>query len=176
MEMMGKRLPYLAKYKAGADGSGKLSGVSLRIYCDSGFSYNESTADGAASRAKNCYIAKSWNIIPSAVLTNTPSNTYVRAPGSTQGHAIMENVMEHIAVEAGMDPLELRLKNMVPDPDHPLREIISELQESSDYQARKVEVANYNEENMWKKKGISIVPIKYRCARWWLLSCRCRWN
>ena len=52
--------------------------------------------------------AGSWQIVPNAVVTNTPSNTYCRAPGSTQGHAIIENIMEHVATAAGFDPLEFR--------------------------------------------------------------------
>ena len=52
--------------------------------------------------------AGKWQIVPNAVVTNTPSNTYCRAPGSTQGHAIIENIMEHIATAAGFDPLEFR--------------------------------------------------------------------
>ena len=70
MEMLGKRLPYLAKYKAALDSSGRLAGVGMRIYCDSGYSYNESTADNAARFARNVYKSRAWNIRPSAVLTD----------------------------------------------------------------------------------------------------------
>ena len=47
----------------------------MKIYCDSGYSFNESTADAAAKFARNVYISKTWNISPSAVLTDKPSNT-----------------------------------------------------------------------------------------------------
>ena len=55
MEMLGKRLPYLVKYKAGVDEDKKLTGVDMKLYCDSGYSFSESTADGAAVYAKNVY-------------------------------------------------------------------------------------------------------------------------
>ena len=48
----------ISRYRAGVDGSGKLTGVEIKIFCDSGYSYNESTADNAAAFAKNCYEAK----------------------------------------------------------------------------------------------------------------------
>ena len=56
MEMLGKRLPYLIKYKAGVDENNKLMGVDMKMYCDSGYSFSESTAEGAAVYAKNVYI------------------------------------------------------------------------------------------------------------------------
>ena len=56
MEMLGKRLPYLVKYKAAVDEDNKLTGVDMKLYCDSGYSFSESTADGAAVYAKNVYI------------------------------------------------------------------------------------------------------------------------
>ena len=40
------------------DQSGKMTGVKMNIYCDSGYSYNESTADTAASFARNVYKEK----------------------------------------------------------------------------------------------------------------------
>jgi hypothetical protein len=44
---------------------GKLLYVSAIVYCDCGFSYNESTSSTAAAFAKNCYKAVAWNIAPS---------------------------------------------------------------------------------------------------------------
>jgi len=105
MELMGKRFPYLTKYQvipffhqpnsiflidkflffqAGATTDGRLMFVSANIYCDCGFTYNEATSYAAAAFAKNCYTSANWNIRPINVLTNTPSNTYCRAPGTTQ--------------------------------------------------------------------------------------------
>ena len=98
---MGKRLPYLAKYKASVDKDKKLTGVNIKIFCDSGANYNESTADIAVGFAKSVYVrllnvdldnknistlcpSPVWRLSPMAVLTDTPSNTYCRAPGSTQ--------------------------------------------------------------------------------------------
>ena len=56
----------------------------MKLFCDCGFTFNQSTVDGAASHAQNIYAADHWKVIPVAVVTNTPSNTYVRAPGTTQ--------------------------------------------------------------------------------------------
>lgn len=46
--------------------------------------FNQPTVSEAARFAQSCYHSESWNIVPGAVVTNTASNTYVRAPGFTQ--------------------------------------------------------------------------------------------
>ena len=56
LEAVGKRLPYLAKYKASVDKDKKLTGVNIKIFCDSGANYNESTADIAVGFAKSVYV------------------------------------------------------------------------------------------------------------------------
>jgi len=58
--------------------------VGMRLYCDCGFTFNEATVFNAAPHAQNAYRAANWRVIPAAVVTNTASNTYVRAPGTTQ--------------------------------------------------------------------------------------------
>jgi xanthine dehydrogenase molybdopterin-binding subunit B len=70
--------------KAAISETGLLKSVDLRLYCDCGYRFNEATVDGAKRYAQNCYASENWQIVPNAVVTNTPSNTYCRAPGSTQ--------------------------------------------------------------------------------------------
>ena len=108
MAMKGKRLPYFAKYRAAAStATGLLKAVFIKEYCDCGYAFAEPTVEvtlevlypcltiegppevllllqTAAAFSQNCYSSPKWKIIPSAVLTNTPANTYVRSPGSTQ--------------------------------------------------------------------------------------------
>ncbi|XP_071749529.1 uncharacterized protein [Lepeophtheirus salmonis] len=173
MEMIGKRLPYLAKYKVVADkNSGKFLSVFMKIYCDAGAAFSEMTSGIAAYFAQNCYNSRRWRIIPSAVLTNTPVNAYCRAPGSTQGVAIIETVMDHLSHATGIDPLQIRRANFltIGDPlldktylkdSNPLDIMIGKMLESSNYTGRKKEIENFNKANKWVKKGISFNPTKY---------------
>lgn len=64
--------------------SKKLKAVGLRLYCDCGYRFNQATVSSATKFSKNVYRSENWNIVPNAVVTNTASNTYVRAPGTTQ--------------------------------------------------------------------------------------------
>ncbi|CAB4059677.1 XDH [Lepeophtheirus salmonis] len=173
MEMIGKRLPYLAKYKVVADkNSGKFLSVFMKIYCDAGAAFSEMTSGIAAYFAQNCYNSRRWRIIPSAVLTNTPVNAYCRAPGSTQGVAIIETVMDHLSNATGIDPLQIRRANFltIGDPlldktylkdSNPLDIMIGKMLESSNYTGRKKEIENFNKANKWVKEGISFNPTKY---------------
>ncbi len=53
MEVLGKRHPFLIKYKAAVDSNeGKLAFVSLNIYSDSGFSFYDDTSGLVAAWAK----------------------------------------------------------------------------------------------------------------------------
>ncbi len=51
------------------------------------------------------------------VLTNTPKVMAYRAPSSPQAIFGVESVLDEIALELGMDPLELRMKNAVEEGD-----------------------------------------------------------
>ena len=80
------------------------------------------------------------------MLTDKPSNTYLRAPGSTQGHAAIEHVMEHLAHKLEVDPLIFRMNNMVgrTEDKHPIREIMDKLMETSGFDKRKPEIEQFN--------------------------------
>lgn len=157
MEMLGKRLPYYAKYKVMVTPEGVLKSVGIKMYCDCGDNFNSPTVDMAKTFSQNCYHSEKWRVSPNAVLTNTPSNTYVRAPGTTQGHAIIETIMEHAAMELGMDPLEFRLKNILKKGDkllaggefedemNPVKILIEQVQNSSKFQERKSMIQEFNE-------------------------------
>ena len=82
---------------------------------------------------------------------------------------MIENVMEHLAHEIGMDPLEFRFKNLAPEAYFPtgqseaniLPDIINHIKVSSSYEQRKVEIEEFNAQNRWKKRGLSLVPMMY---------------
>jgi len=162
MESLGKRLPYLAKYSGSIDDSGLLTSIDCDMYCDPGFTFNEPTSWIAVYYAQGLYNSKAFKLKPLTVKTNTPSNTFCRAPGSTQGHAIMENIMEHLAFESGTDPLVFRLKNMVESG----QEVVARVRTSSDYDRRKREIEQHNKDNLWTKRGISLTPVMYHHSQY----------
>lgn len=114
----------------------------------------------------SCYAADTWTINGYEVRTDIPSNTYCRAPGSLEGVAMSENLMEHIARVTKKDPLQVRLSNMNDADKAPLEAMIRELSKSADYEMRKRAVEMFNNENRWKKKGIALVTMMYPFMYW----------
>lgn len=65
----------------------------------------------------NCYENKHFTVNAKNAITDAPSNTWCRAPGTVEGVAMIENIMEHIARKVKKDPLEVRLNNIPGDSD-----------------------------------------------------------
>lgn len=80
MALIGKRHPWYAKYKVGFDDDGKLAGINLDWYCDSGNSDGESALGGGVMFVDNVYNCKNWFISSNVVKTNIPAHTAVRSP------------------------------------------------------------------------------------------------
>lgn len=65
--------------------------------------------------------------------------------GSSQGIAIVENLMEHLAKACNSDPLEYRLKNLASGGNgqaHQIRSIINHVRSSSDFDERQRQVSS----------------------------------
>lgn len=85
--------------------------------------------------------------------------------GTTEGVAMIENIMDHIAVETGRDRMAVRLENMNLE-NSALPELLETVKVSSDFERRQNEVAQFNKDNLWRKRGLSIVPLKYNFFFW----------
>ena len=96
----------------GVSNSGKLKGIKITYYNDSGFAASEATYNGLWPWIDNAYACANWDLSAIAVKTNTPQNTSARSPDSLPAIFITESMMEHVAKELGMDPTELRRVNL----------------------------------------------------------------
>ncbi|XP_026467613.1 indole-3-acetaldehyde oxidase-like [Ctenocephalides felis] len=160
MNAFGKRYGCINDYEVAFNKRGKIQYLKNSFYQDHGCSENESVLAFTMGVISNCYDMSSWDIKAYSVVTDTPSNTFCRAPGSAEATAMIENIMEHIAYVLGLEPLEVRLENMREN-DNLLLEIIDEFRKKTDYDHRKTEINKFNKQNRWRKRGISIVPLMY---------------
>lgn len=124
MEVMGKRYPCIGEYTVEVDDEGRIQYLNNEIWQDFGHSLNESVVPLTTKWFLNCYDTKYWNYNAWAVLTDSASNTFCRAPGILEGISMVENIFEHIAFEMGMCPIQVRLMNMAED--HRLRKMIKD--------------------------------------------------
>ncbi|XP_021958024.1 xanthine dehydrogenase [Folsomia candida] len=176
MKMLGRRLPFYMKYEVGFNDVGKIGNLKTEIFCDAGFTPNEADSIIAAMHMQNVYKALGWEVKPGFVTTNTATNTSVRAPGSVKGVALIENIMEHIAFYLKKESLLVRQVNFIEkgDPflptffgggnfeeENQIPRLVEEMKKSGDYENRKKFVETFNKENRWKKRGLSLIPVKF---------------
>eukprot|EP00746_Dinoflagellata_sp_MGD_P155915 gnl/MRDRNA2_/MRDRNA2_85619_c0_seq3.p1 gnl/MRDRNA2_/MRDRNA2_85619_c0~~gnl/MRDRNA2_/MRDRNA2_85619_c0_seq3.p1 ORF type:complete len:596 (+),score=129.60 gnl/MRDRNA2_/MRDRNA2_85619_c0_seq3:2-1789(+) len=125
-----------------------------------------------------------------ACFTHKPSATTMRAPGTVQATFIMETIIEQIAAELKMDPQVVREVNIFKDSAeqtavakdvqmdaglqtafsedlcgtplhmHPLPGIWEHLKKNGNYMVMRKEVDDFNRKNKWRKRGISMTPVR----------------
>ena len=61
--------------------------------------------------AKSVYASKTFFLDVETVKMNMVANTFMRAPGEAVGTFGLESAMDELAVELGMDPIEVRIRN-----------------------------------------------------------------
>lgn len=159
MTAIGKRYGCMSDYDVEVQKTGKITKMSNSFVQDYGISLNESVQSATTAFFKNCYDAKTWKIEGKAIKTDAPSNTWCRAPGTTEGIAMIENIMEHIAQETGVDPLEVRLANILDD--NKMKELMPKFRNDVKFDIRRNDIDAFNAANRWRKRGIAIVPMQY---------------
>jgi xanthine dehydrogenase/oxidase len=159
MEIIGKRFSCIGDYDVDFDDDGKIQKLLNEFVQDMGCSPNEPIHFNTRDFLCNCYDKKNFTLIAKAILTDAPSNSWCRGPGILEGVAMIENIMEHIARKLKKDPLEVRMKNI--PTEYKMHEILPNFAKSVEYEKRKEEINDYNQNNRWIKKGISILPLKF---------------
>ncbi|KAK7794360.1 hypothetical protein R5R35_007242 [Gryllus longicercus] len=164
MKSMGKRFSCVIDYEVGVDDNGVIKYMEATLYENAGYVFNESVVGFTIHHFVSCYDQSTWSVKARSVRTDLPSNTYCRAPGSTEGIVFIENIMEHIAKTLNKDPIQVRMNNL--KKDSPIQKLTEELKQSSSYDERVLTIEEFNKENLWKKRGIAFVPMEYPFGFW----------
>jgi xanthine dehydrogenase large subunit len=130
------------------------------FYGDVGATPNDMTSIYAVEHMQNVYKAVGWELKAGFLLTNTPSNTTFRAPGSLKGIALIEYIMEHIAHKLNKDPWTVREANFISkgdplipifdaeapfDTENLIPTLMTELHASANYAQRKLLIEKFNQ-------------------------------
>ncbi len=174
MIMTGKRHDFRADYQLGFDGEGRLNGYDVLLSSRCGYSADLSQGinDRAMFHADNAYYLPAANILSKRMKTHTVSNTAFRGFGGPQGMMAIERAMDDIAWTLGLDPLDVRIRNLYGDgrdmtpygmrvTDNISPELIAGLERSSDYRARRKAIAAFNADSPIIKRGIALTPVKF---------------
>ncbi len=117
MTRTGKRHPWYVRYRTGARKDGMLTAVEIEIVADSG-AYASTTVpvlEAGTSFAAGPYVVPNARVDSYAVYTNNAVTMAMRGFGATQAALIYEMQMSKLADALGMDPVELRMKNLFED-------------------------------------------------------------
>ncbi|XP_037293464.1 xanthine dehydrogenase-like isoform X2 [Manduca sexta] len=158
MAAVGKRVPTNCNFEIGVNKQGEIQYLNNTFYQDGGCSYNEILTVRTIQHFHNCYDFKRWSIEANSVLTDTASNTWCRAPCSTEGVAMIEHMMEMIAYYTKNDPIDVRLANMAKE-NNPIPDMIEQLKKDADFDTRKKEIQEFNAKNRWRKRAIKLIPL-----------------
>lgn len=109
------RHPTLLRYRHHADAEGRLVKVEAQILLDAG-AYADSSAEvlaAAVSFAAGPYVVPHALVDGWAVRTNNPPAGHVRGEGAMQVCAAYEGQMDKLAAQLGIEPAELRARNVL---------------------------------------------------------------
>ena len=145
----------------GYSDDGKIQGIKIDLAARCGYSLDLSKAivSRALFHADNAYYIPNATFRGFLCKTNTASNTAFRGFGGPQGMLAIENIIEEIASNLGVDALTIRkinfyqknTNNVTPYDqvveDNIINELTSELVEDSNYLTRREKVAKFNKQN-----------------------------
>ncbi|CAH8309412.1 unnamed protein product [Eruca vesicaria subsp. sativa] len=176
MITVGGRHPMKITYSVGFRSDGKFTALEATVSIDAGIDVDVSPIlpyNLVNSLKKYDWGALSFDI--KVCKTNRPSRTSLRAPGEVQGSYIAESIVENVACSLNMDvdvvrrinfhtyeSLKKSYKEAAGESDeYTLPLLWDKLEISSDFKRRAESVKEFNVCNVWRKRGISRVPIVY---------------
>ncbi len=171
----GRRHCFWYEYEVGYDDEGRILGAEITMVSRAGHSADLS---GPVMTRALCHFDNAY-WLPDVAMhgysgkTNTQSNTAFRGFGGPQGAIAIENILDSVARELGRDPLDVRRvnfygkgeNNVTPYgqlvSDNIIHELVAELEATSDYRARREEIAAFNAASPVLKRGIALAPLKF---------------
>ena len=169
----GRRHCFRYAYEVGYDDEGRVLGAEVTMVSRAGHSADLSgpVMTRALCHFDNAYWLPDVAMHGYCAKTNTQSNTAFRGFGGPQGAIAIENILDSIARTLGKDALDVRRLNFYgqdqstpygqPVTDNVIRELVAELEVTSDYRARREAVAAFNAGSPVLKRGLALTPVKF---------------
>lgn len=176
MTLTGKRHNFLVQYQVGFTHEGLITAVDVDLFADGGWSTDLSplVVQAAVLRIDNAYYVPDFAVRGRVVKTHKVSNTAFRGFGSPQGVFVMEEIVERVAHSLDLPPDQVRERNFYRGSgetnttpygqelrDNRIQRIWDELKTTANFEARQVEVAQFNATHPHTKRGLSLCPIKF---------------
>ncbi|MGK7946420.1 MAG: xanthine dehydrogenase molybdopterin binding subunit [Microcystaceae cyanobacterium] len=179
MLMTGKRHDFLTNYHLGFTKEGKITALEADVYARGGWSLDLSppVMTRALFNLDHAYYIPNFKAIGRIAKTNTVSNTAFRGFGGAQGIAIIEEIIDRIARYLKLSPDVVRQRNFYHgtgatnttpygqeiEGNH-LGVVWQQVKQTSDFEVRKQEIAQFNRKNTYKKRALALTPLKFGIA------------
>jgi xanthine dehydrogenase large subunit len=176
MILTGKRHGFLGRYKIGFTDEGKLVSLDADLYADGGWSMDLSSPvlQRAMCHIDNAYYIPQLEVRGQIAKTHKVSNTAFRGFGGPQGMIVIEDIVDRVARHLGLPPEVVRERNFYHGTgetntthygeeiyDNRINRIWQEVKTNADFAERNQAIAEFNQVNPYKKRGIAITPVKF---------------
>ena len=174
MTMSGKRHGFHAQWRVAFDDDGMLQALDATLTSDGGWSLDlsEPVLARALCHIDNAYWIPNVRVNGRIAKTHKTSQTAFRGFGGPQGMLVTEDILGRCAPLLGIDAADLRRRNFYREGQstpygqpvrHPERAgwCWDQVVESGDLDARRREVAAWNEAHEHTKRGLAITPVKF---------------
>ena len=175
MIVTGKRHPFSNDYQVAFDNQGRLQALNVDFYTDGGAYIDLTPAilQRAMFHVDNAYYLPNAKITGTICQTHTHPHTAFRGFGGPQGAAVIEHIMEEIALHLDIDALDVRKINCYrgnhqlthydqPVSNNVLPELFEQAEQASDYRARRQAIDSFNQQSTGLKKGLALIYYKRR--------------
>ncbi|RIB05017.1 molybdopterin binding aldehyde oxidase/xanthine dehydrogenase [Gigaspora rosea] len=164
---------HLRKPKVGLTKDGKILAYDLKLYLNGGGTtdYTIVVAQVSLLATDGCYYILNVRFIGYPCKTNIISTTVFRGFGQPQAVFILESMLYEVAERTGIEVNELREKNLyIEGQKIPynqtlynwlLPSVYLQVKVISEFEKRKKEVEEFNSNNKLRKRGLSLLPIKF---------------
>ncbi len=176
MILTGKRHGFLGQYTVGFTSDGKLTGLDIGLYADGGWSLDLSPPVllRAMLHTDNAYYIPNMTVRGHIAKTHKVSNTAFRGFGGPQGMVVIEEIVDRVARYLGLPPELVRERNFYHGSDdsnttlygqeiadNRIARVWQEAKTNSQYGDRQLAIAQFNQANRYKKRGLAITPVKF---------------
>jgi xanthine dehydrogenase YagR molybdenum-binding subunit len=105
----GYRTPTIQRLRLGADAEGRLTAIAHDVVEQT--STVREFAEQTAVATRMMYAAPNRSTSHRLVALDVPTPSWMRAPGECPGMFALESAVDELAIAAGIDPIELRVRN-----------------------------------------------------------------
>ncbi|GAA1188873.1 xanthine dehydrogenase molybdopterin binding subunit [Nesterenkonia xinjiangensis] len=174
MTMTGKRHPFAADWEVSFDEQGHLLGLRAVVTADGGWALDlsEPVLSRALCHMDNAYLIPAVEVLGRIAKTHKTSQTAFRGFGGPQGMLVIEDILGRCAPRLGIQPDELRRRNLYRPGDftpygQPVRhaerigDIWEQLGQRAEVSRRHQEIAEFNVSHRHVKRGMAVTPVKF---------------